>query len=643
MQLDDHESNLREMSGLGVSDRYRLIKLIGRGGMGSIYEADDVVLNDKVAIKVLHRDLCSTADSRIRFLREAKALAALRHSNIVNIRYLGVTEQGRPFQVLDYLDGETLADRNLRTNSPLSPREFQRIFVQVADALEYARQRNVVHRDIKPSNIMLRYVNEETHAILLDFGIAKIIDEDPEKTVTGMTIPGSPPYMSPEQCRGESLDFRSDMYSLGCVMYECLAMAQPFSGETHMEIMYKHFNEEPPLLQMMTESGNKAPSLVVSVIERCLAKDKERRPESFTQLKELLLESTTGESVYRVTAGGGARGKYGRHSAILLTILALVLAGGVASLMNRRTAPEPALASVGGDKGCSKELERLIVKTKKSMRQIRMGDASGQKSAAVVLSVDMPELALRFARAHRFAEAVQTLRDWLTVCSRLPEGAGAATVNAHKVMADVYSWWAAEDGGNQEGELLKESRAQYREAVQQARALSLHEEQSEAQSLLVRKYCAAGLIPESKAEFASFAEGLKHLKQPSALAYISTSQPTDHRTRDALEFAKDLPGTAKPKSREDVLTLCQYCLTLADYAVSIGKGECALEILPIAQSYLDQAFPKKTDRLSALYVQPNAQIEHLHKEAERAKANEPHGRDEIPFLGPGKSCTGSEM
>lgn len=637
MQLGDHQSNLHEMSIPGLPDRYKLIKPIGRGGMGSVYLADDVVLNDKVAIKVLHQDLCATVDSRMRFLREAKALAALRHSNIVNIRYLGITEQGRPFQVLDYLAGETLADRNLRTNRPLSPREFEHIFVQVADALEYARRRNVVHRDIKPSNIMLHYFNEETHVILLDFGIAKIIDEDPEKTATGMDLPGSPPYMSPEQCRGESLDFRSDMYSLGCVMYECLAMTQPFSGETPMEIMYKHTKEEAPRLQMMTESGNTAPSLLISVIERCLAKDKELRPESFTRLKELLSEATTGEAVYRVSTGGASRARPGRHVAILLTILALVLTGvvfSVAMITNRKNAhDEPALTSAD-DKADSKELERLILKTKKSMRQIRMGDDAGQKSAAVVLSFDMPKLARKFARAHRFSEAVQTMRDWLSVCSRLPEGVGVETVSAHKVTADIYSWWAVEVGGNQEGELLKESRAEYREAVRLARALSLHEEESEAQSLLVRKYCAAGLVPESKSEFSAFAQMLKRLKEPSTLAYISNSQPTDHRTKDAMEFAKDLPGCAKPKDREDVLTLCQYCITLAEYAVSIGKGECALQILPIAQYYLDAA--TKADRSDPLYTQTNAQIEPLRKAAERAKASEPHGKDEIPFLGPDK-------
>lgn len=458
MKLDD-QFDFAEMASIGLPERYKMTKLLGRGGMGSIFEAEDLVLNSKVAIKVLHQDLCMTADARIRFLREAKALATLRHSNIINIRHMGITSQGRPFQVLDFVEGETLADRSLRKNSPLSATEFESVFTQLSDALQFASQCNVIHRDIKPSNIMLLYSDEQIKAVLLDFGIAKILNDDPEKTVTGSTVPGSPPYMSPEQCRGEPLDFRSDIYSLGCVMYECLAAVQPFSGETPLEIMYKQMNEEPPRLQGITDTGSRASSMLASLIERCLRKDKQERPESFAQLKQLLREAAgSAEPAFRYTTDSVCSKpifKTARRGAFKLMVglaVGCCFAWSFAWLMHHRRAQEQQqiqkqIVPTTSEHSDGKDLERLIQKTSKNYRMFVQEDKKeGESSLANVLAEDMYQLARMYAAAHRYPEAMKTAKDLLTVCPRSKVAAGISTIRAHKLMGDLYSWWADEGG-----------------------------------------------------------------------------------------------------------------------------------------------------------------------------------------------------
>lgn len=218
-----------------LESQYRIVRLLGQGGMGSVYLARDLTLEREVAIKVIK----TADDSREiydRFRREAKTAAKLSHPNIVPLHAFGEVE-GMPYFVMGYVRGESLADR-LRREGKLSEEEARRIFAEIADALDHAHRQGIVHRDIKPDNVLLE--DESGRALLTDFGVAKAVDKGETLTRHGSVV-GTPHYMSPEQASGRSdIDGRSDIYSLGVMAYAMLAGRLPFEGKTAADILTKH-------------------------------------------------------------------------------------------------------------------------------------------------------------------------------------------------------------------------------------------------------------------------------------------------------------------------------------------------------------------------------------------------------------------
>ena len=250
--------------------RYEVLTELGHGAMGIVYKARDPQLDRIVAIKTLRVDLRPLPDDRddfrLRFHREAMAAGRLTHAHIVAI-YDVLEIDETPYIVMEYVEGETLAHL-LAAEGPFRPRRAVEIVLQVCRALEYAHARGVVHRDIKPANILLAGGREVK---VSDFGIARIAGT--KLTQTGALL-GSPSYMSPEQVKGLEVDGRSDLFSLGVVLYEALAGADPFSGESPSTVLYKIVHEEPaPLLQ---RARAVAPALD-AVVRRVLAKDPGRR------------------------------------------------------------------------------------------------------------------------------------------------------------------------------------------------------------------------------------------------------------------------------------------------------------------------------------------------------------------------------
>src|SRR6478672_5981485 len=209
-----------------LADRYRVDRQLGAGGMETVYLAHDHKHDREVAIKVLRPDLAETL-GRERFLREIQLAAHLNHPNILPL-YDSGDANGCMYFVMPVMEGQTLRDR-LSSGSPLPVDEAVRIAVEVADALDYAHRNDVVHRDIKPENILLH----EGHAVVADFGIGKAVmaatNESSTFTQVGVTL-GTPAYMSPEQAAGEEVDGRSDLFALGCVMYEMLTGDVAFTG-----------------------------------------------------------------------------------------------------------------------------------------------------------------------------------------------------------------------------------------------------------------------------------------------------------------------------------------------------------------------------------------------------------------------------
>lgn len=274
-------------SGDTFAGNYKIISLIGQGGMGAVYRVHHMFLNREFALKTIPPEEV-TPQSWQRFQLEAKSVAKLEHRNMVKIYDLGVADSRIPFYVMDLLEGESLSER-LKRNGSLPVEEVLEVFAQVAEGLAFAHERGFVHRDIKPANIMLTNLQSKPLKPvikILDFGIAKLanpgLQEGAAVTQTGQIF-GSPLYMSPEQCRGAEVDPRSDVYSMGCAIYETLTGAPPFMGDTALVTMVKH-QKEIPLKLREASMGRDFPHSLEVVVERCLAKDKEDRYQSAAAL-----------------------------------------------------------------------------------------------------------------------------------------------------------------------------------------------------------------------------------------------------------------------------------------------------------------------------------------------------------------------
>jgi eukaryotic-like serine/threonine-protein kinase len=244
-------------------DRYSLEREIGRGGMGTVYLARDLALERPVAIKAL-RAFAGKDESRERFLREARTVAKLQHPNIVPVYSVEQVDEWIII-VMAYIDGGTLGER-VREHSVLPPQETARIIRDVALALAYAHRRGVVHRDVKPENVLLD--RESGRAMVADFGIAHVASG---AAITGPgLLLGTPNYMSPEQASGSSLDGRSDIYSLGVVMFHCLTGRLPFKGADSRAVLAQHLTQPAPAVSSLARG---IPADLARVVARCLAKD----------------------------------------------------------------------------------------------------------------------------------------------------------------------------------------------------------------------------------------------------------------------------------------------------------------------------------------------------------------------------------
>lgn len=268
-----------------IADRYQIVSVIGEGGMGLVYKAKHVLMNRFVALKMIRQELISNFTMTQRFHQEAQAVSQLQHQNIVAVYDFGITPEGIPYLVMDYLDGKSLAE--LIAKHGKIPLDLAcEIFMQACRALEHAHNKGIIHRDFKSSNLMVCPQGNGLVVKVVDFGMAKLMrpGEDStqmqELTQLGEVF-GSPLYMSPEQCRGQKLDPRSDIYSLACVMYYAICGQPPCLGENVLDTLQRQIHDDP---QPMRDFDGSIPAGLEEIIMKALRKNPDDRYQSVTDV-----------------------------------------------------------------------------------------------------------------------------------------------------------------------------------------------------------------------------------------------------------------------------------------------------------------------------------------------------------------------
>lgn len=288
------------MIGRTFLGRYETQKLLGEGGMGKVYLARQTDLNRVVVVKVMHDHVANDAKFRERFQRETLVMARFQHPNAVTLYDASLTDEFGSCIVMEYVKGINL-ESLLQKNGRLSFGRVARVVSQLCDVLQAAHDQNIIHRDLKPANIMISEPDTPKERVkVMDFGLAKLLDDGQLKQVTDTAVDfavGTPGYIAPEQVRGEMMDHRGDLYSVGVMLFELLTGRLPFQGATSMDVLLAHATEDPPKFSELG-LGRIAPKAIEDVIRWCLAKDPAERPQTARELAEAFAKAAN--------SGGGA-------------------------------------------------------------------------------------------------------------------------------------------------------------------------------------------------------------------------------------------------------------------------------------------------------------------------------------------------
>jgi serine/threonine-protein kinase len=335
-----------------LGERYEIGGVLGRGGMAEVHRGRDLRLGREVAVKVLRSDLARDPSFQVRFRREAQAAASLNHPAIVAVYDTGedrTSSGATPYIVMEYVEGETLRDV-LRREGVLSPQRAMSFTADICNALDFSHRNGIVHRDVKPGNVM---ITPEGTVKVMDFGIARAVSDSAATMTSTAAVIGTAQYLSPEQARGESVDARSDVYSVGCLLYELVTGAPPFTGDSPVSVAYQHVREDPRL----PSSVNPAiPPDLDAIVLKALSKNPANRYQSAAEMRNDLLRALAGQRVEatpvmgdaeKTAIIGGPPGGYGggdwddedddarkrrRNRVIAAVIAGVLLLGGIVAL-----------------------------------------------------------------------------------------------------------------------------------------------------------------------------------------------------------------------------------------------------------------------------------------------------------------------
>jgi serine/threonine protein kinase len=423
-----------QLIGRVLGNNFKVMNLLGRGGMGSVYLAEDLALGRQVAVKVLESPELSSPTNWERFKREGQTLSKLDHQHIVKVLSFGKTEQGDLFLVMEYIRGQSLAQL-LSLEAPLNWRRAVEIVVQVCNALSYVHSQGGVHRDLKPHNIMLVEGERSDFVKLLDFGLASFVSSSLQKlTKTGALI-GSPQYMSPEGTQGAVVDGRSDIYSLGCILYECLTGRLPFEAANSIEFLCKHRTEMPKRLNDLFQSAG-IPAELELVIFKALQKEPARRFQSMSEFENTLRLIIGGRSDELNFAGlklGSQDQQIHRMKLPLALAFILVLVFAILVTHHQsqvhdqgKTADTPGAAS--RSQKDEREYERSLARYEK---------AFGPDSPEIEKQLN--DLAKYYYQQHRFAEAEPLLKRLVAIREKVLGPIHAEVADTLIRLADCYS------------------------------------------------------------------------------------------------------------------------------------------------------------------------------------------------------------
>jgi serine/threonine protein kinase len=329
-----------------LDQKYYLESKLGVGGMGAVYRAGRLLIGDRVAVKVLHPAQMADPQAVERFRREAQTAARLKHPNVVTVYDFGVSREGLNYQVMELAEGESLRSL-VERHGRLAETAAAEIIRQVCAALDEAHRQGIVHRDIKPENILVQIIPGGLQVKVLDFGIAALRDVIADRLTRTGAVVGTPHYMSPEHCLGEELDGRSDIYSLGIVLFEMLTGVVPFDSPTPTAIVGKHVNDPPPPPRTLNPKISPA---VESVALRALEKRRDARPQ------------TAGEMARELIAAAGGAGPGSPHPAMVAAPGAVTPAPIATSILKEVVASEsnssvaPLFGEVSAKTGSSRRL-----------------------------------------------------------------------------------------------------------------------------------------------------------------------------------------------------------------------------------------------------------------------------------------------